>query len=412
MKTAIALTLCWLTLMVARARAGNPPAPLQKAIEQLRADPKNGEAGKAAEEFLGEGQPTEVRLQAALALARHKLLPDQTAVALAALLKNSDGNIRNQAHNGLKMLGAAGSAAAPELVAMLRGDRGSMHYALLSLSHIKGDRDVVVPAVLRTFGETLPEALRNTRDAHLPRQAAYVLGKYPEAGPVITPVLTAAVKKFEGKAASSFTGKVQFYDSLFQTLAHVAPADELVKLYRDLKDDGLKNSMVRSLISDPVKLAPIAREALKSDDPRLRLRALVGLTSRQANKADLAHVAKLLKEKDEKLRMEACFLLERFKGDAIPLVVEALKDDPTLRPLLLAMVNNARTMLLSKATVPGLIACLEDSNQQVRYRACEALGRLGREARGAVPALKELAGGGPQFVRGAAEEALKRIEPK
>jgi HEAT repeat protein len=74
------------------------------------------------------------------------------------------------------------------------------------------------------------------------------------------------------------------------------------------------------------------------------------------------------------------------------------------------MVNYAKNRLLTRGTVPGLIACLKDPDEQVRYRACEALGTLGQEAKEAVPALKELTTDGPQLVRGAAAEALRRIE--
>jgi HEAT repeat protein len=59
--------------------------------------------------------------------------------------------------------------------------------------------------------------------------------------------------------------------------------------------------------------------------------------------------------------------------------------------------------------VKGLAAALFDTEPEVRAAAATALGRIGPEARSAVPGLEALSGDGNEAVRKAAEAALAAI---
>jgi HEAT repeat protein len=58
--------------------------------------------------------------------------------------------------------------------------------------------------------------------------------------------------------------------------------------------------------------------------------------------------------------------------------------------------------------VPALVQALKDGDANVRLWACKALGAVGPAARSAVPALVDAAR--VDFLRGAAEEALRKIQ--
>jgi hypothetical protein len=60
--------------------------------------------------------------------------------------------------------------------------------------------------------------------------------------------------------------------------------------------------------------------------------------------------------------------------------------------------------------IPHLIAALEDMRNEDLVRQIEFIGKLGRRARGALPALRKWRDGGEQVVALAAFRAIKQIE--
>jgi HEAT repeat protein len=65
----------------------------------------------------------------------------------------------------------------------------------------------------------------------------------------------------------------------------------------------------------------------------------------------------------------------------------------------------------ARRAIPDLIQALKNPDHLVRWAAAGALGRFGSEARDAVPSLRDLAARDPSpAVRDAAEESLRQID--
>ena len=92
---------------------------------------------------------------------------------------------------------------------------------------------------------------------------------------------------------------------------------------------------------------------------------------------------------------------------AVPALGDTLRDPDSEVRLSAAMaLENAGPQ--AEAAVPALVRALKDNDANVRLWAAKALGAVGPGARAAVPALEDAAK--VDFVRGAAEDALKRIQ--
>lgn len=95
------------------------------------------------------------------------------------------------------------------------------------------------------------------------------------------------------------------------------------------------------------------------------------------------------------------------KAAAVPTLAETLRDaDPEVRLAAVMALESAGEH--AAPAVAALTAALKDSDANVRLWAAKALGSVGPAARPAVPALVEAARA--DFLRGAAEEALRRIQ--
>lgn len=68
--------------------------------------------------------------------------------------------------------------------------------------------------------------------------------------------------------------------------------------------------------------------------------------------------------------------------------------------------------LKPQAVLPELIAAVGDSNVAVRIYAADALGRLGSDARPAIPELLKVADGLDRIASGRARDAIGRIDPE
>lgn len=101
--------------------------------------------------------------------------------------------------------------------------------------------------------------------------------------------------------------------------------------------------------------------------------------------------------------------LESIGAEAVPALINLLRknvDHELGNHVVFSLVQ------IGAPSVPGLIDALDDKDDGVRFAACVALGRLGTNAKDAVPALKSLSGMlslAPGSVKAAAREAVERI---
>ena len=189
------------------------------------------------------------------------------------------------------------------------------------------------------------------------------------------------------------------------------PTEKHVQSIREYLTDPDRNVRATALnvlvgleVADSVELS---RRALKDSDGFVRATAakLLGDTKDSAHAELLAE--RLFEDADPIVRQRAAEALADVGG---PGAVEALArgiEDPIDR-VRLAAVEGLR--LLGPATAAsGLVRLLRDDTiWEVRAQAARALGRTGDES--VVPALEEALGDPNEFVRAAAENALRMFE--
>jgi hypothetical protein len=94
---------------------------------------------------------------------------------------------------------------------------------------------------------------------------------------------------------------------------------------------------------------------------------------------------------------------------AVPVLVDLLKD-PVTGPRAAVTLGDLR--LDPPVTVPALTACVQDKGAWYNIYAAESLGRFGKGATSAVPALLEALSSTNRYLRMAATNALETIAPE
>ncbi len=95
--------------------------------------------------------------------------------------------------------------------------------------------------------------------------------------------------------------------------------------------------------------------------------------------------------------------------EAIPLLVETIRQTRNHDKRLLLACNYA-LLAMGKEIVPGMISLLKDDDWEMRRGAAWILGKVGPEAKDAVPALTEALHDSNPEVRTRAAEALKKVK--
>lgn len=352
--------------------------------------------------------------------------------ALAAALKDADDEVRINAALALAKLGPAARLALAPLAEALRDPDGNVRAAALA----------ALGCLNLSAAQALPHYQVGLQDAAaIARQAASVAvaGLGAEAKPLV-PRLLALCKDEHAEVRLAATFAV----------GRCAKEDKaaLVRL-RELKED--KDPAMRLEASWALWMLTKAPEHLKElenaarrGDPRLRDLAADRLAAavREMVRDDAAKALAYLKQSSSPaLRAamgEALAELEPAQLEGVlPQLLEMLNDGmqrdaaykaltklgakalPGLRQKLKAESDSerreaAKTLgLLGAAASPAvddLIAALKDKDYSVRFSAAEALGLLGKDAKQALPALKEAAKDAHQLVRHKASVAIAQIE--
>lgn len=136
----------------------------------------------------------------------------------------------------------------------------------------------------------------------------------------------------------------------------------------------------------PSDIAPLVKQ-LKSKDPLERRQAAAGLGERgESAKSAAPALVAALKDKDEFVRRMAVRSLGQIGADpdvAIPALKGLLKDDD--KGVIEAVGETFAK--LGKAAVPALADMLKNSDPLVKKTSALALGKIGPDAKDAVPAL-------------------------
>jgi HEAT repeat protein len=96
--------------------------------------------------------------------------------------------------------------------------------------------------------------------------------------------------------------------------------------------------------------------------------------------------------------------------EAIPILIETIREVRNNRDRRLLVACNKALLGMGKEVVPHMIYLLKDETWEMRRGAAWILGKLGPEARDAVPALTEALNDPNPDVRTKAQEALKKVK--
>ena len=193
--------------------------------------------------------------------------------------------------------------------------------------------------------------------------------------------------------------------------------DALVKLFEETQESGLKANAIQALFNynhrdKGVRLLVVG---LKDKDAKVRLAMaqIVPQYGLDNNAKELFAVLKtLLKDPDQDVRVQTIHALSIMGPEAFPLLEEVLRSasDSNLR---LAVLNGLHNYgYRGKTSIPQLIDCCKDKMPQVRWTAAVVLGNIGPDAKAAVPTLRTMLQDSDNNVRAQAQNALNRLGVK
>jgi HEAT repeat protein len=96
--------------------------------------------------------------------------------------------------------------------------------------------------------------------------------------------------------------------------------------------------------------------------------------------------------------------------EAIPILIETIREVRNNRDRRMLVACNKALLGMGKEIVPHMISLLKDETWEMRRGSAWMLGKLGPDARDAVPALTEALNDPQPAVRAKAAEALKKIK--
>lgn len=328
----------------------------------------------------------EVRMAAVQALGNigpgiHDVIP-----TIAKALSDPDRGVRIYAAGALRGIGPAAKGATEALIrAMGDQDTTVRSSAVGAIGSIGPEANAAVPALI--------EHLKDT-DIYVRWNTAYAMGLIGPKAHQAVPDLVQALMDNDSSVRCRAA----------QALGRIGPPPKEVRsvLVRALKDE---NKYVRIY----------AASALAGIDPALTAKAVLPVLLES-----LRHRGRP-GDQTWLVRLRAAQALARIGPDAkgaIPALRKALKDEKEqVRTHAASALAGIEPALTAEAVLPVLIELLEHPGPWggqgwcVRFRAAEALGRIGADAKPAIPALREALTDDHEDVREAAAEALGKIAP-
>lgn len=395
-----------------------------------------GLLGTPAVPLLVEGlkdRDEKVQVQAVKALHELKTENDYLLASIEPLLKDADPRVRR---NAVSVLHRCGSPALEPLIAALKDkDLKVRQQAIQAVATIPGDPKLLQPA--------LTEALTD-EDAFVRGRATAALGRI--AGVRAVPQLQQALMDKDDEV------RLEAVEALLTLNPNFPPV--LTSLLPALQDKSAKvrRVVVAGLARFHAAAIPHLIQALKDDDDEVWKQAKNTLIAIEVpDKAIFPPLVKALKDENSGVRQGACLALQRFKAEAVPYLVQALKDPdpnvqfkaadslddigPPARKAIPALVETATTNPNEKVrryavmalvtiqgfdeykrdpakAVPDLIKLLSDPDVETRWGAVQTLAALGPPAKEALAPLQKLLNDPDPSVSAGAQFAIQRIQGK
>lgn len=333
------------------------------------------------------------------------------AAKLAEQLKSPEVGKRVQAAGALNRLSPAVSSVIPDLVAALKDEYFDVRENAAEALRKLGAK--AVPALCRALDED---------DYYMQRYAARTLGRMGGEARESIPMLGRALGRTGTDARNEVARAIvavggdnsAIIPNLLSGLADESPETrELCAAAFATAGKGAVEPLIKLLSNKNPVLAVSAARALGEIGPpaEAAVTPLVNMMLAECQRAQ-DEAAKITDAyiSDRSIRYAirdsvSVAALGKIGAQSVPPLKQILEEgDPQKVRWALAAVGRT-----GAAAVPALIVALKDKSPDIRKQAIAALGRLGAGAASAVPALTEAAKDADQTVAQAATEALKAI---
>ena len=324
---------------------------------------------------------------------------------LTQRLASSERDARRDAAYQLSRLGTAAKPALPALLKALRDDDKQVWaFALTAITALGPEAVDAVPTLIDDLNSKRPRTQRERDPRQAVMRTAYALTRI---GPAAIPPLIEALGTDDiGLRA----GATLALGGMGKEARAAVPA-----LIKNLtaREDFIRDESVAALGRIGSDAAAPLLAALSDSDPLRRAGAVLALAQFDAPVSEAAAQVEQLfaKETDPVVRVAVLTALPKLGVEpqqCVKLLLPAVTtDDEAIRHAGINALLSTRA--LRRAAVQPLAALLKDGNATTRELAARALGRMGPDAAGALPALLEAtraAGGAPAF-----SDALAQVGP-
>lgn len=337
--------------------------------------------------------------------------------------------VRTEAANALGQIGLAASGAVSALIDALddpasgvpQWKDGGVTFTLEN-PEASRFRGAVIAALQRIGEPALPALVTGLQDSRQLVRVGVIetLEKFQPLPPQVTPAILLQALKDENQLVrqSAVRMLVKLED------AAVAPLAQALSQGTEARERAAAASALGQMGAKARPAVPALASALKDPDSSVRREAADTLEKVSPAPEAVPPLRGLLADTDEDVRLAAAAALARNGvADAVPVLVGALQRD-SRKELDLAKVAEG----VGRMSVPGATAAQRASTQTFastlgaaarvaerdaaakRLKAARALGHLGPVAKEGVPALKQALEDTNEEVRLAAKEALAKIE--
>ena len=381
-------------------------AGLKSASSQVAADAVGalGQIGKpAVSAVLGvmDDGSSQIVCNGCDALAGMGLDGESAVGRLIALTQSDDARACRHAARALGMIGCLPDRSVPALSKLLAHKNAGVRInAAQALGAFSSEAARAVPELIKALGAD---------DAHLKRVAARSLGEIGPAANAAVPALNQALDSPEGSVV------LNAVEALGQIGAPAVGA--LAKRLSDPKVAILAIAELSDLGPVAAPAVPALTRMLQSQDQTTRVEATIALANiGPAARSAVPVLMRRLKSTQDVGRGAAAFALGKLGAkSAVDDLKQALKDsDPRVR----MASAYALTMLDAEhrgdlqGVLPVLIEHLGHKMPLIRREMADAIGLLGKDAVGAIPALSARASSDTDaMVRASALHALTEIGP-
>ena len=372
------------------------------ALSEIGPDAK----GAVAEltKVLSDERP-EVRLQAAVALGEIGPAAKPAAAALVKALQDKYQAVQIAVVFSLGRIGDP--SAAPAVAKLEKSDNELLHtLAIWTLARLNPtDKERMKNAVEHLVGKLGGE---DRDSAHMAARAIIELDPDPA---ILRPAMEAAMAKADAATAER---TIQAYASLGTKVVPLA-----IKALKDTDAKRRQRAMhvLGHLGPDAAPAVPDLVALLKSGDATEKTEALFVLAAIGPKAtAAVEPVAATLADSDDNVKLTAGFCLGKIGPGAkaaAPALEKLLPSENKMAKLtaVWALLQiDPGDEALGKKAVPMLAEALTHEREFVRIEAAMALGKLGKTAASALPALEAAAADHSEAVRDAVAEAIKQIK--